>query len=64
MLVTETHDTAFDILLIDLATRASGKLPAVRSLKVAELDDGHRGVGVAFKMAGLADHERHQLIWV
>ena len=59
MQITEANFTVLDIFLIDLAPRASGKSPAVRSLKVAELDDGNRGVGVAFKMAGLADHERH-----
>ena len=64
MLVAEAHHPTLDILLVDPATRASGKLPAVGSLIVAELDDRNRGVGVTFKMACLAYHKRHQLIRV
>jgi hypothetical protein len=61
VLVTEAHKTALDILSVDLAPRASGKLPTVRSLKIAELDQGDWRIGIAFKMAGLAHHKRHQL---
>lgn len=63
VLVTEAYTTALDIFFVDLAPRASGKSPAIRSLEVAELDHGNRRVGIALEMASLAYHKRHQL-WV
>jgi hypothetical protein len=60
VLVAEAYDTGLDILFIDLAPRASGKLPAVGSLEIAELNDRDRRVGDAFEVAGLLDHALHQ----
>ncbi|MBN1454175.1 MAG: hypothetical protein JW963_24370 [Anaerolineales bacterium] len=41
------------VLFFDLTPRVSGESPAVRSLEIAELDQGHRGIWIAFKMPGL-----------
>ncbi len=60
VLITEAHQTCLHVLFIDLAPRASGKSPAVRSLKVAEFDDNDRGVGISLEVAGLSDHGIHQ----
>lgn len=60
MPVTETDLPIGDITFIDLATRASGKTAAVRSLEVAELEHHHRGVRIAFKVAGAFDQVDHQ----
>ena len=61
VLVTEAHHATLDILFIDLAPRASGKSPAVRSLKVAEFNEGNRGLGITLEMPGLGYNRRHQL---
>jgi hypothetical protein len=47
------------VCFIDLTTRASGKTPAVGSLKIAEFDNGHRGVCRSFKMVSLANQVSH-----
>ena len=60
MLVAQPDYAFLDVLLIDLARRASGESPAVRSLEVAKLDDRHRGIGIPFKVAGLGDDRGHQ----
>lgn len=62
MLVAKAHQPVLDIFLIDLATRASGKAPAVWSLIVAEFDDRDQGIGVAFEMARIAYNKRHQFL--
>jgi hypothetical protein len=49
----------FDVRLIDLALRASGKTPAVWSLEVAEFDDGNRRLSISLKVAGLGHDSRH-----
>ena len=60
MRVTKAHFPRLDVLLIDLAPRASGVSPAERSLEVAELDQRDRGSRVALKVHGLRDQGLHQ----
>lgn len=58
--VAKAHDTGLDVLFIDLASRASGKSPAIGSLEIAELNNRDRRVRVALKVTGLLDHALHQ----
>lgn len=44
MHIPETYDSCFDILLIKLTTRVSGKTPAEWSLEVAKFDHHNRRV--------------------
>lgn len=64
MPVTQTSFTLFYVRIFDLATRASGETPAEGSLKIAEFDDGHRGVGIAEIMACLLRQKGAQLLLV
>jgi hypothetical protein len=64
MLVTKADRTVLDIFFVYLARRASGKLAAVWSLKVAKFNDGNRSVLCAHEMTGLGDHIRHHLLRV
>lgn len=60
--IPQADDPLLDIFFIDLTPRASGPAAAVGSLKVAELDDGYRGVGAALEVAGLGDELAHQCL--
>ncbi len=60
--IPETDFPRIHIIRDNLATRASGEAFAIRSLVVAEFDQGHLGVGVAHKIGGLADQVFHHLI--
>ena len=61
--------TGGDVLVDELATRASGKKPTVWSLKVGELLDDHLGVlrphvfalGLGVVFGGWGDHRTHWL---
>ena len=59
MQVAKTDLPGLNILFFDLAQLASGKLPAVRSLEVAELQDRNRGVRVTFEVPGLRRRNLH-----
>jgi hypothetical protein len=62
MPVSDSDQTGVDIFCDDLATRASGMTPAVRSLKVAELDQRDRRLGIAFEVPRLGDQGRHDIV--
>lgn len=53
MRITKAHNPCLDVGLLDLARRASGKSPAVWSLKIAELDEGDGCVRIPLKVARL-----------
>jgi hypothetical protein len=53
MLIPNPHLSGGYILKVNLATRASGKAPAERSLKIAKFNNGDGGIGIALKMPGL-----------
>jgi hypothetical protein len=50
MPVSEADITVFDIFIIDLARRASGKSAAIGSLKIAEFEQRHRRVCIPLEM--------------
>jgi len=58
VLESETDLSRFDVLLFDLATRAKRKLAAVRSLKVAELDERDFRIRIAEGAAGSGHRAR------
>lgn len=60
MHVPKTHLSGCNVLLFDLATRASGKLAAERSLEIAEFDQGDGSVRVAPEMAHTGQDGVHQ----
>ena len=62
--VAKTNFTCIYVSGLYLTTRVSGKTPAVGSLKIAELDDRDRGVGITFEMGGVADEVSHELFLV
>lgn len=64
MHVAMTHNACFYVDFIDLATRASCETLAVRSLEIAEFDNGHRRVGIAFEVTSLGNHLSHDFIQV
>jgi hypothetical protein len=55
MPVTKPYFSGLDILIVDLARRASGKSAAVRSLKIAELDERDRCIGVPLEVLHLGN---------
>jgi hypothetical protein len=64
VLVLKSHaQPGGDVRVFDLATRASGKLPAERSLKVGEFLDHHLGIrrpeGLAIGEGTVAGFRRH-----
>lgn len=60
MLVDEAHVTGAHVLFTNSTQRVDGKAPAVRSLEIAELDDGDRGVVGALEVARVGQDEVHQ----
>ena len=60
--ITKTYLTGIHVFFIDLTTRVRGKFAAVGSLKIAEFDDCHRSVGVAFEMASRSDEHGHHFL--
>lgn len=61
MNVTNANSTVLQVCFFDLTPRASGEPPTIRSLEIAKLDQGHRGIRVPFKMPGLGDQVIHHL---
>ena len=53
MRITKAHNPRLDVGFLNLARRASGKSPAIRSLKIAELDEGDGRVRIPLKVARL-----------
>ena len=51
--ITETYNTGLGVGRFDLARRASGKSPTVRSLEIAEFDERDGRVGIPLKVARL-----------
>ncbi len=60
MQVAKTNYSRLHVRFFNLAPRASGKSPTKRSLKVAELDNGDRRIGLTSEMARLFNHTVHQ----
>jgi hypothetical protein len=60
--ITEAYLAGFYVCFIDLTTRVSCKFAAVGSLKIAEFDNRHRSVGVAFEMACRSDEHGHHFL--
>lgn len=62
--VSKTDFTCIYVSGLYLTTRVSCETAAVWSLKIAELDNRDRGVGVTFEMGGVADQVFHKLFLV
>lgn len=60
MNVPEANLSGFYILVYDLTPRASGKTAAVRSLKIAELDNDDGGVFLSDEVPGLGNNNVFQ----
>ena len=58
--ITKLDNTGINIFFLDLAPRASGKFAAVRSLEIAEHDQFHWRIRVAFELTGLLEHHIDQ----
>lgn len=58
--VPKTDFPGNDILIVNLAPRASGKRAAIGSLEVAKFNDRDRCIGIAKKVLGIANHEIHE----
>ena len=62
MPISDAHLALCYVGFFDLTTRVSGKFATIRSLKIAELNDGDRCFGIAFEMASFANQERHYFL--
>ena len=59
MNVGKTNLAILNVSFFDLTPRASGKSPAERSLKIAELDQRHGSFRITSKMTCLGYQVRH-----